>query len=135
MVSAVKGKSEMVTKEDFDRRIESVGESRCREEGGEYVHGHRRDDGIYVHGFCRMKGSKRTYDRYVDRNGNTRAKWKRHSDSRETEYILSSEGKEGVVKSHDGYSVWWIEENGKREEGRTKNVREAKYEVERRLRD
>ena len=62
-------KINLVTKEDFDRRIESVGESRCREEGGEYVRGYRRDDGIYVHGFCRMKGSKRTYDRYMDRNG------------------------------------------------------------------
>ena len=134
MVSAVKGKSEMVTKEDFDRRIESAGESRCREEGGEYVPGYRRDDGIYVHGFCR-KGSKRTYDRYMDRNGNTRAKWKRHSDSRETEYILSSEGKEGVVKSHDGYAVWWVDEGGKRYEGKTKTVSEAKYEAERKMRE
>ena len=124
----------MVTKEDFDRRIESAGESKCREEGGEYVHGYRRDDGIYVHGFCRI-GSKRTHDRYMDRNGNTRLKWKKHSDSRETEYIAHSGNKEGVVKSHDGYSVWWVEHNGKRVDGRTKSVSEAKYEVERRMRD
>ena len=124
----------MVTREDLDRRIESLQESRCREEGGEYVHGYRRDDGIYVRGFCRTKGSKRTYDLYMDRNGNTRAKWKRHSDPRETEYILKSEGKEGVVKSHDGYAVWWVEENGKRVEGKTKSVWEAKAEVERRMR-
>ena len=124
----------MVTREDFDERIESMGETKCREEGGEYVPGYRRYDGVYVHGFCRTKGSRRTYDRYMDRNGNTRAKWKRHSDSRETEYILNSDGKEGVVKSHDGYAVWGVEGNGKREEGRTKNAREAKSEVERRMR-
>ena len=118
----------------WDEGIENMYEHRCREKGGQYVHGYKRDDGIYVHGFCRMKGSKRTYDRYMDRNGNTRAKWKRHSDSRETEYILNSGGKEGVVKSHDGYSVWWVEHNGKRVDGRTKNVREAKSEVERRMR-
>ena len=35
-------KINLVTKEDFDRRIESVGESRCREEGGEYVRGYCR---------------------------------------------------------------------------------------------
>ena len=70
-----------------------------------------------------------------DRNGNTRLKWKRHSDSRETEYITHSGSKEGVVKSHDGYSVWWVEHDGKRVEGRTKSVSEAKYEVERRMRD
>jgi hypothetical protein len=30
---------------------------------------------------------------------------------------------------------WWVEHNGKRVDGRTKTVSEAKYEVERRMRD
>ena len=110
----------MVTKED------------CEREGKIFVPAHITKEGSYIHAYCKERSDDAPS--YRDRNGNTRAKWKRHSDSRETEYILNSEGKEGVVKSHDGYTVWWVEENGRREEGRTRNVREAKSEVERRMR-
>ena len=186
MVSAVKGKSKMVTKEDIDGRIESVAESKCREEGGEYVHGYRRDDGFYVHGFCRKrnpavaeiyknyresansikaendlrKHGTKVHGGYTlsvgqlqdyfnkhdipanissgerrDKNGNLRLRWNRHVDSRETEYVSRYAGKEGVVKSHDGYAVWWVDEGGKRYEGKTKTVSEAKYEAERKMRE
>ena len=108
----------MVSKED------------CEREGKIFVGSHRLRDGTLVHSYCKERDTQLRRDR----NGNTRLKWKRHSDSRETEYIAHSGNKEGVIKSHDGYSVWWVEENGKREEGRTRNAREAKSEVERRLR-
>ena len=109
----------MVSKED------------CEREGKIFVGSHRLRDGTLVHSYCKERDTQLRRDR----NGNTRLKWKRHSDSRETEYIAHSSNKEGVVKSFDGKAVWWVDHDGKRVEGRTKSVREAKYEVERRLRD
>ncbi len=109
----------MVSKED------------CEREGKIFVGSHRLRDGTLVHSYCKERDTQLMRDR----NGNTRLKWKRHSDSRETEYIAHSGNKEGVVKSFDSKAVWWVEHDGKRVEGRTKSVSEAKYEVERRLRD
>lgn len=109
----------MVSKED------------CEREGKIFVGSHRLRDGTLVHSYCKERDTQLMRDR----NGNTRLKWKRHSDSRETEYIAHSGNKEGVVKSFDSKAVWWVEHDGKRVEGRTKSVSEAKYEVERRMRD
>ena len=109
----------MVSKED------------CEREGKIFVGSHRLRDGTLVHSYCKERDTQLRRDR----NGNTRLKWKRHSDSRETEYIAHSGNKEGVVKSFDSKAVWWVEHDGKRVEGRTKSVSEAKYEVERRMRD
>ena len=109
----------MVSKED------------CEREGKIFVGSHRLRDGTLVHSYCKERDTQMRHDR----NGNTRLKWKRHSDSRETEYITHSGRKEGVVKSHDDYSVWWVEHNGKRVDGKTTTVGEAKSEVERRMRD
>ena len=109
----------MVSKED------------CEREGKIFVGSHRLRDGTLVHSYCKERDTQLRRDR----NGNTRLKWKRHSDSRETEYIAHSGNKEGVVKSFDSKAVWWVEHDGKRVEGRTKSVSEAKYEVERRLGD
>ena len=103
----------------------------CEREGKIFVRSHRLRDGTFVHSYCKERDTQMRHDR----NGNTRLKWKRHSDSRETEYIALSGSKEGVVKSFDGRSIWWVDENGRREKGESKNVREAKSEVERRLRD
>ena len=110
----------MVTKED------------CEREGKIFVPSHTTKEGSYIHAYCKERNEDAPS--YRDRNGNRRLKWKRHSDSRETEYIAISGSKEGVVKSFDGRSVWWVDENGRREKGESKNVREAKSEVERRLR-
>ena len=109
----------MVSKED------------CEREGKIFVGSHRLRDGTLVHSYCKARATQMRHDR----TGNPRLNWKRHSDARETEYITHSGNKEGVVKSHDGYSIWWVEHNGKRVDGRTKSVSEAKYEVERRMRD
>ena len=109
----------MVTKED------------CEREGKIFVGSHRLRDGTLVHSYCK----ERELPMRHDRNGNSKLKWKRHSDPYETEYIVNGNGKEGVVKARDGYSVWWVEHNGKRVDGKTTTVREAKSEVERRMRD
>ena len=177
MVSAVRGKSEMVTKED------------CEREGKIFVPAHTTEYGSYVHSYCRDKGmtnptlteifgnykesvdtikadrdlrnhGTKVHGGYTlsvgqlqdyfnkhdvpanissgerrDRNGNLRLRWNRHVDSRETEYVSRYAGKEGVIKSHDGYAVWWVDEGGKRYEGKTKTVSEAKYEAERKMRE
>ena len=109
----------MTTKED------------CEREGKIFVGSHRLRDGTLVHSYCK----ERELPMRHDRNGNSKLKWKRYSDSYETEYIVNGNGKEGVVKARDGYSVWWVEHNGKRVDGKTKTVGEAKSEVERRMRD
>ena len=111
----------MVTKED------------CERDGKIFVPSHTTKEGSHIHAYCKERNDDTPL--YRDRNGNTRLKWKRHSDSRETEYITHSGRKEGVVKARDGYSVWWVEHNGKRVDGKTKTVGEAKSEVERRMRD
>lgn len=111
----------MVTKED------------CEREGKIFVPAHTTKEGSYIHAYCKERSDDAPS--YRDRNGNRRLKWKRHSDSRETEYIALSGSKEGVVKSHDGYAVWWVDEGGKRYEGKTKTVSEAKYEAERKMRE
>ena len=109
----------MVTKED------------CEREGKIFVGSHKLNDGTFVHSYCKERDPQLRRDR----NGNTKLKWVRHPDFGGTEYISHSGSKEGVVKSFDGRSVWWVDEDGRREKGEAKNVREAKSEVERRLRE
>lgn len=111
----------------------SVSREECEYEGGEWVTTYRKGDGTIVRPFCRNIRTRR------DRNGNTRAKWKKEKGTLFdiAEYNIDGGEIEGIVKKdfRNKKLRWWVSVDGRQvSEGTSSDLRDAKYKVEEAMR-
>ena len=118
------------------REIKMVTKEECEREGKIFVGSHRLKDGTFVHSYCKERVPQLRSDR---NNDNTELKWTTSSDLGGVLHIAHSDSNSKgiiVVKTYGRKTMWWVEySNGNIVDGSANSFREAKREVERRMRD